>query len=67
MNSSRYEFEDEDNDSDSLIAGGGGGKKSMELLTCTVGPSSKKTHAEWHVESPEDLIVILGQMALCSE
>ncbi|KAJ3188543.1 threalose-6-phosphate phosphatase [Irineochytrium annulatum] len=29
-------------------------------FTCTIGPSTKKTKADWHVDSPEQVIELLG-------
>lgn len=36
-------------------------------FSTTLGPATKKTMAEWHVSSPEDIIRIIGQMAQSNE
>jgi Trehalose-phosphatase len=32
-------------------------------FTCTIGSPNKKTYAQWHVSSPEDVIALLERMA----
>jgi len=33
-----------------------------EVFTCTIGSATKKTLANWHVNSPEDLIYLMGRL-----
>ncbi|RKO91617.1 glycosyltransferase family 20-domain-containing protein [Blyttiomyces helicus] len=32
-------------------------------FTCTIGPATKKTHAQWHVITPEDIIGVMKEIA----
>lgn len=36
-------------------------------FTCTIGSANKKTHAVWHVTSPQDVIDLIGELASVTE
>ncbi len=36
------------------------GATNVRVISCTIGPSNKKTAASWHVEHPTDLLSVLN-------
>ena len=40
--------------------------KESIYFTCTIGSASKKTHAQWHVSSPDDVIKLMSELVMLS-
>lgn len=39
------------------------GVKEENVFTCTIGSATKKTHAQWHVAAPRDVIELMSRFA----